>query len=243
MQPKDSMQRTVQPELLDALPESDDRAVRSRADLRRVNRLLGHGRLLHRLLVQAPEPVRCLVDLGVGDGTLLLSLARHLAPIWGRIRVVGVDRQDLITAETHRQLQALDWPLEMIRADVCECWEQLPHEDGMVIMANLFLHHFEVEQLRSLLRQSADRCVLFAACDPRRDLLTLGASRLLGMLGCNDITRHDALASTRAGFNGRDLSTLWPAEPGWVLREQSAGLFSHSFVAWRSEWRAKETFV
>jgi hypothetical protein len=229
------MQRMVEPELLDALPEEDLRAVRSRADLRRVNRLLGHGRILHRLLCNAPWPVRCLVDLGVGDGTLLLSLARQLAPHWGPLRVVGVDRQRLITPETRRELEALAWPVEIVTADVFECWPYLGHENGTVIMANLFLHHFVGDQLRTLLGRSAERCSLFAACEPRRGLLTLGASRLIGVLGCNAVTRHDALASTRAGFNGRDLSALWPEARGWALREQSAGLFSHSFVAWRTD--------
>jgi hypothetical protein len=51
------------------------------------------------------------------------------------------------------------------------------------------------------------------------------------LIGCNAVTRHDAAASVRAGFAGRELSALWPARPGWRLREGRAGLFSHLFVA------------
>jgi hypothetical protein len=52
------------------------------------------------------------------------------------------------------------------------------------------------------------------------------------MVGCSEVTRHDAIVSVRAGFAGRELSMLWPAE-GWDTAEKSAGLFSHSFAARR----------
>jgi hypothetical protein len=55
---------------------------------------------------------------------------------------------------------------------------------------------------------------------------------MLGAIGCNDVTRHDAVASVRAGFRDGQLSALWPAGP-WKLTERGAGLFSHLFVARR----------
>ena len=44
------MQRRVEPELLDALPADDPRAVRSREDLRRINRLMGNQSVLGNAL-------------------------------------------------------------------------------------------------------------------------------------------------------------------------------------------------
>jgi hypothetical protein len=49
------------------------------------------------------------------------------------------------------------------------------------------------------------------------------------------ITRHDAIVSVRAGFVGRELSALWPVDNQWQLSEQSAGWFSHCFIAKRNE--------
>jgi hypothetical protein len=65
--------------------------------------------------------------------------------------------------------------------------------------------------------------------------IALTASRLLRIIGATVITRHDAVVSVRAGFAGRELSALWPGDNQWQLSEQSAGWFSHCFIAKRNE--------
>ena len=102
-----------------------------------------------------------------------------------------------------------------------------------VMLANLFLHHFKDEPLRALLQLAADRTALFLACEPRRSPLALAASCMLGCIGCNAVTRCDAVASVHAGFEGAELSALWPTQNGWRLSERNAGMFSHCFVARR----------
>src|SRR5712692_7747172 len=84
------MDRIVEPEWLDGLPVDDPRALRSRQDLRRVNVLMGHARILSRLLRRAGAERRldCLVDLGAGDGTFLLELVKRLAPKFPLRRIV-----------------------------------------------------------------------------------------------------------------------------------------------------------
>jgi len=62
-------------------------------------------------------------------------------------------------------------------------------------------------------------------------------SRAVGLIGCNRVTRHDAPASVRAGFTGRELSQLWPEPESWLLEERAAGPFSHLFVAQRKSFR------
>ena len=51
-------------------------------------------------------------------------------------------------------------------------------------------------------------------------------------IGANDVKRHDAVVSVRAGFTGHELSALWQAP--WHLDERSAPPFSHVFVAQRA---------
>jgi hypothetical protein len=102
-----------------------------------------------------------------------------------------------------------------------------------VAFANLFLHHFIEAELIMLLGEVAQRCDLFVACEPRRSSFALLGSRGVALLGCNGVTRHDAVASVRAGFSGSDLSQLWPYSGQWALTERAAGLFSHLFVARR----------
>ena len=64
---------------------------------------------------------------------------------------------------------------------------------------------------------------------------TLAAARMCGLIGCNSVTRHDAVVSVRAGFADRELSELWPTEGNWALTEQVLGWFSHFFLARRKD--------
>jgi hypothetical protein len=102
-----------------------------------------------------------------------------------------------------------------------------------VVVANLFLHHFQDVRLAELLSAVASRTRVFVAIEPRRAPWPLITCRWLWAIGCNSVTRHDAAISVRAGFSGRELSALWPADPGWELTERPTGLFSHLFVARR----------
>jgi hypothetical protein len=234
------MYRVIQPELLDDLPSVDGRAIGSRADLRRLNFIMGHVGILARAYRRqcAETSVRArplrLAELGAGDGTFLLRLARRLAA-WGvRADATLIDRQKLISTRTCRAFDALNWGVQSVAEDVFD-WLEQPFPTTDMMFANLFLHHFPDSSLRKLLCLAAGRTNLFIACEPRRSPLALRVSRLLGLMGCNDVTRHDAVASVRAGFAGCDLSALWPKDNQWRLSEHSAGFFSHCFVAKRNE--------
>ncbi|HSQ05820.1 MAG TPA: hypothetical protein VLN59_17410 [Burkholderiales bacterium] len=111
--------------------------------------------------------------------------------------------------------------------------------DVDALLVNLFLHHFDGQPLRQLLRLVQRRTRVFVACEPRRAPLPLATSRLLGLIGCNGVSRHDALASVRGGFRAAELSELWGNRDGWSLREQSKGPFSHVFIASRCAGRGQ----
>jgi len=233
------MRRVVEPELLDHLPPADRQAVHSRADLRRLNFIMGHAGILARALdgeqaesISRSRPLR-LVELGAGDGTLLFRLARRRSALGITAQITLLDQQDLVSAETRRAFALLNWSVESVKADVFT-WLGATSSCVDMVVANLFLHHLPVKELRALLRLVAARTNLFIACEPRRSWPALAASRLLWFIGCNATTRHDALVSVRAGFVGHELSALWPAENEWQSCERSAGCFSHCFVATRN---------
>ena len=83
--------------------------------------------------------------------------------------------------------------------------------------------------LRQLLSMVAQSARDYVACGPHR---SQPDSRMVFALACNDVTRHDAVASVRAGFVGRELSQLWPA-PGWQMREGLELPFTHFFATRR----------
>ena len=229
------MNRQVEPELLDELPANDPRAIRSRRDLRRVNALMGNTGVIASALLEAcvGRPPRQLVDLGSGDGMFMLGLAKRLSPAWPNVNVTLVDRQDIVKPETLREFGALSWSARPVAADVFD-WLERPREARFdLVTANLFLHHFADAALTRLLALVSGRTNCLAACEPRRYPAALRASRWLWLVGCNQVTRHDAVASVRAGFDGGELSALWPGDGNWLLGEEAVGLFSHRFVAQR----------
>lgn len=227
------MQRVVEDEWLDTLPPADPRAARSRRDLKRVNAIMRNAAIVARALTGAmPRPPRCLVELGAGDGAWLVQLAHALPGTWTRMRAVLLDRQDAVSAGALARLAAHGWQAEVLTADVFDGLLRAG-VSGEAVVANLFLHHFEDARLRTLLALVARHARVFVACEPRRASYALQASRLLGLVGCNAVTRHDAVVSVRAGFAGSELSALWPAGPGWRLEEGPRGAFSHLFVGRR----------
>lgn len=228
--------RTVLPEALDDLPEDAPDAIRSRRDLRRVNRVMRARGILIDAIDRAwagREPPRRILELGSGDGSLMLALARKLAPRWPGVQVSLLDRQRVADARTLGAFERLGWRAELLQVDAMR-WctaSEAPRVD--LILANLFVHHFDAPQLAVLMRGVAARCDAFVASEPRRGALQLAASRLIGLLGVNAVTRGDAVLSVRAGFRDRELSAAWPDHDDWRLDEYLALPFSHCFVARR----------
>lgn len=226
------MNREVRRELLDELPPDDPRAIRARRDLQRVNVWMGHVRIMARALrALSGRPPRSIVELGAGDGTLLLRLAKTVGPQWGPVRVVLVDRQRLLSPRTRAEFEALSWHVEFVQMDVFDWLERADGQQSDAVLANLFLHHFAEPELRTLLGHAARQTDFFLACEPRRHNVSLRAAQLLWLIGCSDLACHDARISVRAGFADNELSALWPAAGGWRIAERPAGRFSHCFMA------------
>jgi hypothetical protein len=231
------MIRTVQPELLDILPADDPHAIGSRRDLVRLNTLMQHGKVLADILghLLARHGKARVIELGAGDGTLLLDIAQRLnrQKPTQQIEVTLVDRQKTARGNLMEEFQSFGWTARIAAADVFDFLEAETPGNSIVV-ANLFLHHFNGTQLKELFALAAKRANAFVALEPRRSALPLFLSSMVGLIGCNSVTRHDAPVSVRAGFRGHELSHLWPAGNDWKLNERPLGLCSHVFIAERS---------
>jgi SAM-dependent methyltransferase len=230
--------RVLEPETLDHLAPDDPVAQRSRRDLRRVNAFMGARRILARALDRvtsesAARPLR-IVELGCGDGRLMLDVARHRDERWPAATIDLLDRQPIVDAATVAAYAAAGWRARPVAADVLDWADDADGERWDVVVVNLFLHHFEGAALGRLLAGCARRADALAACEPRRSRFALGASHLIFFLGANAVTRNDGVLSVRAGFVGNELAAAWPSEAGaWRIDEYDDGLFTHCFCAAR----------
>jgi hypothetical protein len=225
------MTRLLTPELLDALPAHDPEAVGSRLDLRKLNSVMGHVGIAFEALRSSfkESSPRCIVELGAGDGTFLLKVAECF-PDWHGSNAFLLDRQNVVSTETLDRFEQLGWKVEVVETDVLK-WLSETTARYDLALTNLFLHHFSPTEIRQILETVVSLTPVFLALEPRRSLWSLTLSRMVGFIGCNRVTRHDAPASVRAGFTGKELSELWPNVQGWSVREQAAGWFSHIFLA------------
>jgi hypothetical protein len=240
-----TMPRRIEPEALDHLAPEDPAAQRSRRDLMRVHRAMGSAALVARGWrgLWAPRPDRAgslsVLELGAGDGTLLLRAARELGTDWPSVELSLMDRQNIVRQATMDAYERAGWYASVHAMDVMD-WAApgMPSPRWDLITTSLFLHHFDDMQLQTLLTAIAARCDRFFALEPRRAWPALAGSHLVGALGANAVTRQDAVLSVHAGFREREISALWPhTGVSWQTREGPAGLFSHSFSAWRTSTR------
>ncbi len=227
-------QRQVLPERLDVMAVSDPAARRARRDLQRVHRVMRSLTILQHAIqsLHMTRQPRNILELGAGDGSLMLRFAQSSHSSWREVQVTFLDRQDVIAAETRRRFNRLGWNVQVLSTDALD-WAQATAERRYdLCVTTLFLHHFESHALKLLLRAVASRCRAFVALEPRRNSIAWIGSHLLGVLGANEVTREDGVTSVVAGFASEELSCLWPSDPsGWLLREYFAWPFTHCFVA------------
>ena len=186
------MQRRVEPELLDTLPADDPAAQRSRRELRLINAIMGNHRWLAREVRRSIRPGWRVLELGAGDGTFGARLIAR--GICEPRQLTGIDLAPRPAA----------WPAEAawMRGDVLAA--TLPEAE--IVVANLFLHHFEPEALAQLGVRLPAKCHILLVSEPARRRLHLAQGVLLSMFALlSRVTRHDMRISIRAGFLGDEL--------------------------------------
>ena len=186
------MKRTIQRELLEAASPEEARV--NLRDLVRINRWLGGHQALLSMMRQVAgrEEEFTVLDAGAASGDMGAALMRAFP----RARVTSLDR-----AAVH--LESAPKPSVVADAFV------LPfREDSFdFVMANLFLHHFEDEDIETLFHEFARvarRAVLVVDLW-RHPLPRLFLPATRRLFGWQALTVHDGVRSVEAGFTKREL--------------------------------------
>lgn len=214
-------ERLVIPEILDSLADDDPVAIRSRRDLVLINGLMGNYRWVARQIAKtSQDQVSEWVEVGAGDGQLATVLSDAEAA--GRT-ITGMD---LISRPG-------SWPdsWQWRQGDIFEgLGEGSVQHRGFV--ANLFLHHFELDDLRRLGRVIDRECSRLIVSEPARHRFFYVASHLFDPF-VNGVTRHDMRISIGAGFRKGELAFALGLGNDWEIRESMTILGAYRLEAWR----------
>ncbi len=221
------MRRSIQPELLDSLPQDHPDAIRAREEMQLVNGIMGNHRWIERMIRLRAEPHWRITELGAGDGALSLRLLA--ADLCAADRLHAVDfapRPD-------------NWPevAGWTSGDVMT--HPLPETE--ILVANLFLHHFTGEQLERLGSCIPPSTRLIVAAEPARRRIHCVMGRLFCEIAeLNRVQRHDMQASIRAGFAGDELRRALGLGREWDVRVREHPLGGYRFVAERRMSEGRE---
>lgn len=205
--------RVLKPELLDTLPEGQERA--SLADLVRINRGWGGHSSLRRLLQMAALPrAFSLLDVGAASGDLA-EFVRALHPE-ARLTLLDYRRSHLRAACGDRLVaDAFRLPFAPRSFDYVFC--------------SLFLHHFsdsEIVELLASFGRVAARAVLVLDLE-RHPIPYYFMKWSRPLLGWDPVTVHDGTISVEAAFKAPELEAL----------ARRAGLRNVRSAVWRPAFR------
>lgn len=212
--------RQILPELLDLLPQDDQRAVRAREEMCIVNGAMGNHRWIERMLRRHGQKGWKITELGAGDGALSLRLLKA-----GLCTEEELQAVDLVPRPLH-------WPkvAGWLSGNVLE--SGLP--DSEVVLANLFFHHLTEQELCHLGSKITSGTRLILAAEPARFWVYRWMGRLLCEVAeLNDVQHHDMQLSIRAGFRRDELRLALGLGNEWLVQVQMHPFGGYRFMAER----------
>ncbi|MFC4995431.1 hypothetical protein [Rubritalea tangerina] len=199
------MNRIVEPEILDTLSPDDPAAMRSRADLRFVNVMMGGERWIVNEIAGF-EDVECVIELGAGEG----KLSSRIKEAYPQLEVLAMDLQG--------RPRGVHGGVKWKQGDVLGAGLAAGKET--LVVTNMFLHHLDEGQLRKLDEMFSD--VGGWIChEPVRSSSALFWGKLIRPL-MGRVTRHDMIVSIKAGFVPGELGESLALQGSW---HEEVGMF------------------
>lgn len=181
-------------------------------DLKRVNHILGGNRALQSGLsellkdIRPTKPLR-IIDVGCGDGESLRVCAKWLRDSGRDFQLLGLDANPNIL-EVARERSVAYTEITYAQTDVLS--EEFYKHSGDIVIYSLFLHHFENEEIRRILRIGLENAKIgLVISDLERSYWAFMLFRIFGRLFVRTQTAyHDGLVSVCRGFKKNELLEL-----------------------------------
>ena len=200
--------RSTEPEIMDDFSMEGDYLQQSLERLDWINKWLGGNQVtidgFKQLLKGIPKDRKIrIVDIGCGSGDVLRRVAQYLREAGRNAELTGIDANPF-TIKYARQ-QSTAYPEISYRCLTIPCreFDALEYD---VLTATLFLHHFDHNELVSLLKNNGKKAKIgIVVNDLHRNKIAYSLFWLLTLVVGNRMIREDGLTSILRGFKKPDL--------------------------------------
>jgi SAM-dependent methyltransferase len=202
-------------ELLDADDVPDELVKRAYRDLARIHWWLGDTHLVIRAIRRDPMPVRRILDVGCGMGSVLENVRRKLG-----VDAVGVDL---------KPRHSIDAAIPIFQADAVR--DSLPSAD--VAFSMHLGHHLSEDDLVNLIRNVGRFCRRFILLDLVRHPLPLSLFRFFVAPFVCRIVAQDGQKSIRRSYTPSELRRITAvalAGSGSTFRHSVAPIYSRQVI-------------
>lgn len=199
------LERSYTPEIIDNPNLPDDVMQAVHRDLTRTHRWLGNTGAIISALKSDPLPVRRVLDIGCGNGGLLIEIRKQLCA-----EVIGVELRAPIPNLT---------TVPILQANAVHS----PLPDSDVAVAVCVMHHLSDTDTIALIRNVGRHCRRFIILDLVRHRLPLTLFRLAVGPLVHPVNAHDGYCSIRRAYT--------PLEFGAMVKralDGTRGRFRHS---------------
>jgi len=223
--------RSNETELMDDFSMKGDLLRDTLDKLGEINKWLGGNRItlngIKKLLKQQPkDKTYTIIDLGCGHGDILRLIANYGRKNNYKLKLIGVDaNQDAI--DYANELSSNYKELKFCKVDIFS--NDFNNLDYDIALSTLFLHHFNQEEILSLLKKISKKARLgIVINDLHRNKVAYYLFKLLSLTISNHMIAQDGLTSILRAFKRKELE--------YISKELSLNSRIHWKWAFRYQW-------
>ncbi len=227
--------RSRKKEILDDFELQGNDLAQNLRELQLVNSNLGGYSLVKEGVEQIIEKkglaqqVR-IVDIGCGGGDSLRELSKWSAKKNFNLELTGIDAN--ANAIAFAEDQSTNYPeIKFRQLNIFS--KEFKALEYDIIMFNLFVHHFEEDQIISFLKVCREKQAVVLINDLQRSAVAYTLFRFSSrVFDFSRISRHDGLLSIRKAFTRKDLKELMIASGFTEFSIKWKWAFRYQVIAW-----------